>query len=56
MASREFVENFLKVSKNYLLEDCGEMEIGKQCARYSMAEAEICFAAFVREITQITLD
>lgn len=50
MASKKFVENFIKVANHYMLAELGELETAKQAARNDMANAEVCYAALAAEI------
>jgi hypothetical protein len=52
MAKREFVQNFNKVARFYRLEELGEIEEAKECARRDMEAAEVCYAAIAREIEE----
>lgn len=48
-ASKEFIADFMKVSKHYLCSPT-EIEIMKQLARDNMKEAQGCFASLAKEI------
>lgn len=53
-ANSTFVANFMLVSRYYMLEELGELELAKECARNNMAAAEECFAALAEEIRGIS--
>lgn len=49
-ATREFVADFDLVAAHYRLEELGEMEEAKACARNDMANAIPCYAALAKEL------
>lgn len=50
--SKNFVENFEKVSRYYLLREHGEYEEAKETARRDLPAAIVCFAELAREIDE----